>query len=31
MMKKLTQLNQEVWEEYEETKKPVCQYLVRNG
>ena len=30
-MKTLTQLNQEVWEEYEKTKKPVCQYLVRNG
>ena len=30
-MKTLTQLNQEVWEEYEETKKPVCKYLVRNG
>ena len=30
-MKTLTQLNEEVWEEYEKTKKPVCQYLVRNG
>ena len=30
-MKTLTQLNQEVWEEYEKTKKPACQYLVRNG
>ena len=30
-MKTLAQLNQEVWEEYEKTKKPVCQYLVRNG
>ena len=30
-MKKLSQLNQEVWKEYEEAKKPVCQYLVRNG
>ena len=30
-MKTLAQINQEVWEEYEKTKKPVCQYLVRNG
>lgn len=30
-MKTLAQLNEEVWEEYEKTKKPVCQYLVRNG
>lgn len=30
-MKTLAQLNQEVWKEYEKTKKPVCQYLVRNG
>lgn len=30
-MKTVAQLNQEVWEEYEKTKKPVCQYLVRNG
>ena len=30
-MKTLAQLNQEVWEEYEKIKKPVCQYLVRNG
>ena len=30
-MKTLAQLNQEVWEEYEKTKKPVCQYLARNG
>ena len=30
-MKTLAQLNQEVWEEYEKAKKPVCQYLVRNG
>lgn len=30
-MKTLAQLNQEVWEEYEKTKKPVCQYIVRNG
>ena len=30
-MKTLAQLNQEVWKEYEKTKKPVCQYLIRNG
>ena len=30
-MKTLAQLNEEVWEEYEKTKKPACQYLVRNG
>ena len=30
-MKTLAQLNQEVWEEYEKTKKPACQYLKRNG
>ena len=30
-MKTLAQLNQEVWEEYEKARKPVCQYLVRNG
>ena len=30
-MKTLAQLNEEVWQEYEKTKKPVCQYLVRNG
>lgn len=30
-MKTLAQLNKEVWEEYEKTKKPVCQYLIRNG
>ena len=30
-MKTLAQLNEEVWEEYEKTKKPVCRYLVRNG
>lgn len=30
-MKTLAQLNQEVWEEYEKSKKSVCQYLVRNG
>ena len=30
-MKTLVQLNEEVWQEYEKTKKPVCQYLKRNG
>ena len=30
-MKTLAQLNKEVWEEYEKTKKPVCQYIARNG
>lgn len=30
-MKTLAQLNKEVWEEYEKTEKPVCQYIARNG
>lgn len=30
-MKTLAQLNEEVWKEYEKTKKPACQYLTRNG
>lgn len=30
-MEKLAQLNEEVWKEYEKTKKPVCKYLKRNG
>lgn len=30
-MKTLSQLNEEVWKEYEKTKKPACQWLVRNG
>ena len=30
-MKTLAQLNEETLKEYEKTKKPVCQYLVRNG
>ena len=29
-MKTLAQLNEEVWQEYKKTKKPVCKYLKRN-